>query len=180
MIEENVMTEPVTDALLTTVLILAVYLDIQTSRIPNWLTFTGMGGGFLAHLFINGAEGAIFSLLGLGTGLVLFLTFYLLGDMGAGDVKLMAAMGALVGPYGAFLCGLLSVILGGVCAFGVMTYQFGVGNSAQRLVSAAKRAMFGMHSGCEEAAALPLHLRYAVPIAGGTLLYRFGLHPFGG
>jgi prepilin peptidase CpaA len=180
MIEENVMTEPVTGALLTTVLILAVYLDIRTARIPNWLTFTGMGSGFLAHLLINGTEGAIFSFLGLGTGLVLFLTFYLLGDMGAGDVKLMGAVGAMVGPYGAFVTGILAVMAGGIYALTAMSCEWGAGVTARRLASGAYATFFSKDTACGDDLKLPYHLRYGVAIASGALLFRFGLHPFGG
>jgi prepilin peptidase CpaA len=175
------MTESVIGGLLTTFLFLAVYHDIRTSRIPNWLTFAAMGSGVLAHLLLEGVEGSIFSVSGLGMGLVLFLAFYMFGDMGAGDVKLMAAVGAMVGPYGAFITGILALMVGGVYAFGAMCYQWGVRETAARLVAEAHRIVFlrdplGMGDGLK----LPFHLRYGVAIASATLLFRFGLHPFGG
>jgi prepilin signal peptidase PulO-like enzyme (type II secretory pathway) len=57
-----------------------------------------MGFALFLHAWFDGVPGALFSLGGLVTGLGLFLFFYLSGGIGAGDVKLMAAVGAMVGP----------------------------------------------------------------------------------
>jgi prepilin peptidase CpaA len=174
------MTESMIGALLGVVLFLAVYLDIRTSRIPNWLTFTAMGSGLLVHTLLEGAQGAIFSLSGLGTGLILFLAFYFLGDMGAGDVKLMGAVGSMMGPYGAFVTGILAVIAGGIYALTAMFCQWGVWVTAHKLASGAYGTFFSTDIPCGHDRRLPYHLRYGLAIATGALLFRFGLHPFGG
>ena len=174
------MIEPVIGVLLAIVLFPAVYLDIRTSRVPNWLTFTAMGISLVAHTWLEGIQGAIFSLSGLVAGLVLFLILYFLGDMGAGDVKLMGAIGAVVGPYGAFMSGMLALIVGGIYALGAMCYQWGVGTTARKLLSAAHGGIFVPKTHRGDDLKLPFHLRYALVIASGTLLFRFGLHPFGG
>ena len=174
------MTESVTAVLLAIVLLLAVYLDIRRSRIPNWLTFTAMGSGLLTHIWSEGVQGAIFSLSGLGIGLVLYLTFYFLGEMGAGDVKLMGAVGAMVGPYGAFISGIVALIVGGIYALGAMCYQWGVTATAEKLVCAAHKTLFVRKAHWGDDLKLPFELRYGLAIASGTLLFRLGLHPFGG
>jgi prepilin peptidase CpaA len=174
------MTELVIGALLAIVLFLAVYLDIRTSRIPNWLTFPAMGSALLAHIWLEGVPGAIISLSGLGTGLILFLVFYFLGDMGAGDVKLMGAVGAMVGPYGAFISGILAVLVGGIYAFGAMCHEEGVGRTVRKLATAAHGTFLGTDWAKGQAPKLAVQLRYGLAIASGALLFRFGLHPFGG
>jgi len=174
------MAESVLGALLAIVLFLAVYLDIRTSRVPNWVTFAAMCSGLFVHSLLEGAQGAMFSLSGLGLGLIVFLTLYFLGDMSAGDVKLMGAIGAVVGPYGAIISGILALIVGGIYAVGAMCYEWGVGTTARKLLSAAYRAIFVSNTHWAEDLRLPFHLRYALVIASGTLLFRFGLHPFGG
>ena len=71
--------------------------DFKFRKIPNWLTF---GGFFLAIIFNSfkfGLSGAINSLLGFLVGVLLLLIPYLMGGMGAGDVKLLGAVGAIVG-----------------------------------------------------------------------------------
>ena len=174
------MAEPVTGAVLAIVLFLAVYLDIRTSRIPNWLTFTGMGSGLLVHILLEGAQGTIFSLSGLGTGLILFFAFYFLGAMGAGDVKLMGAVGAMVGPYGAFVTGILVVMAGGIYALAAMSYEWGVGVTARKLAYGAYATFFSADTPCGHDLKLSYRLRYGLAIATGALLFQFGLHPFGG
>jgi prepilin peptidase CpaA len=157
-----------------------VYLDIRTSRIPNWLTFTTMGVALLAHICLEGFQGATFSLFGLGTGLVIFVIFFVLGGMGAGDVKLMGAVGAIVGPYGALVAGILAIMAGGIYALAAMSYEWGVGATARKLAFRAYGPFILKDSHVGDDLKLPYHLRYALAIATGTLLFVFELHPFGG
>ena len=174
------MTESIIGALLAMVLFLAVYLDIRTSRIPNWLTFTAMGGGLFTHILLEGVHGAVFSLSGLGTGLILFLALYFLGDIGAGDVKLMGAIGAIIGPYGAFISCISAVMVGGIYALGAMCYQWGIALTGRKIAYAIQRALLSGGDGWTQELKLPFHLRYGLAIVGGTLLFLSGFHPFGG
>ncbi len=97
-----------------------------------------MGLAFLAHGWVGGFQGMLFSLAGLGTGFGLFIFFYLAGGMGAGDVKLMAAIGAIVGAYGALVSGILAILVGGVYALGAMCYQWGFINTGRKLIHAVQ------------------------------------------
>src|SRR4026208_1560982 len=119
------------------VLLIAVVTDLRSSRIPNWLTFPAMGFALAGHAWLGSMHGVMFSLVGLGTGLGLFFLFYLAGGVGAGDVKLMAAIGAFVGVYGVLSCAWIAMIIGGLSAIGAMGYQWGVAAAGQRLVYAA-------------------------------------------
>lgn len=165
---------------LTVVLVTAIGTDLLASRIPNWLTFSAMGFALLCHVWLGGLQGAIFSLAGLGAGLGLFLILYASGSIGAGDVKLMAAVGALIGPYGAFLSGLLAVLVGGVYALGAMCYQWGLFTTGRKLVYAIRGVPVTGGRSWPQELALPFRLRYGLAIAGGTLLFEIGFHPFGG
>lgn len=82
---------------LVLVLIMAGY-DLRSRRIPNFLTFGGAALGILWQTAVWGWQGLGLSFLGLLTGLILLLPPYLLGGMGAGDVKALAALGAWLGP----------------------------------------------------------------------------------
>jgi prepilin peptidase CpaA len=166
--------------LLTVVLVTAMCTDLRWSRIPNWLTFPAMGFALLAHAWVGGLQGALFSLAGLGAGLGLFLVLYVTGSSGAGDVKLMAAVGALIGPYGALLSGLLAIMVGGLYALGAMCYQWGFSTTGRKLVNATQGALLMRGKAWSQELALPFRLRYGLAVAGGTLLYQLGLHPFGG
>src|SRR6266852_6160768 len=166
--------------LLTVLLVTAMCTDLRSSRIPNWLTFPTMGFALVAHVWMDGLQGAIFSLAGLGAGLGLFLILYVSGSIGAGDVKLMAAVGAIMGPYGALLSGLLAIMVGGLYALGAMCYQWGFATTGRKLVSAAQGALLTGGKAWTQELALPFRLRYGLAVAGGTLLFQLGLHPFGG
>lgn len=74
--------------------------DVQSRRIPNYLTLLTALSGLGFHFGVQGWSGLGQGLLGLGVGLVLMIPFYLLGGMGAGDVKALAALGAWLGPLG--------------------------------------------------------------------------------
>ncbi len=166
--------------LLTALLIIASYTDLQWSRIPNWLTFPAMGLGMVLHSWIGGLGDALFGLAGLGVGMGLFLLPYACKAIGAGDVKLMAAVGAIVGPSSALSIAILSVLAGGIYALGAMTYQWGLAGTAKKLAYSAYGAFVTGGLAWSGDIQLPFKLRYGLAIAAGTLLFLGGIQPFGG
>lgn len=168
------------DVMLLMVLLIAVVMDLRSSRIPNWLTVPAMGFALAGHVWVNHTDGLLFSLAGLAAGLGPFFLLYLAGGIGAGDVKLMAAIGAFVGLYGVLSSAWLAMIIGGIYAMGAMCYQWGLAATGQRLISAACGAIAVGGSAWSRELALPFKLRYGLAIAAGTLLFQLGLHPFKG
>lgn len=83
--------------LLAGVLLLAVLFDLSTRRIPNGLTLAAMLAGVAWHGVTGGGWGLVLSLEGLSVA-ALGLTLWLARALGAGDVKLLGAVGALMGP----------------------------------------------------------------------------------
>src|ERR1700723_578037 len=82
--------------LLVLILVAGIY-DVLYRRIPNWLTLSGVLAGIGLNSFLYpGWPGLRLSLLGLAAGFGAYFVMYSLRAMGAGDVKLMAAIGALV------------------------------------------------------------------------------------
>jgi len=100
--------------LLVVILIASAIVDLRSRRIPNALTYPTAVFALLFHYLLFGTNGLIFSTLGLLTGTCLLILPYLMGGMGAGDAKLMGAVGAIVGAKGAFLSFLLTAIIGGL------------------------------------------------------------------
>src|ERR1043166_695491 len=74
--------------------VVASACDLRNRRIPNLLTFGGAVAAIVFSLLAHGAPGLWISLGGWVVGVALFLPFWLLGGMGAGDVKLLACLGA--------------------------------------------------------------------------------------
>lgn len=98
-------------------LILAVYagyIDWRTRRIPNWLTVSGFCLGIAINSALRGWHGTVVSLEGAGLGLGLLLPLVLLRGFGAGDWKLMGAIGAMGGWRLMLFVLLLSVVLSAV------------------------------------------------------------------
>ena len=77
------------------ILAFACFGEIRERRIPNWLTLGAMALGLGASAIEGGGEGLVDSVLGLALAGGLFLPFCLLGVVGGGDMKLMAAVGAM-------------------------------------------------------------------------------------
>jgi prepilin peptidase CpaA len=107
------------NAVLAAGLAAAVVIDLRSRRIPNLLTAAmavlglGLAATGSSELTVTA------SIVGMVLGLVLMLPGHLLGATGAGDVKLMAAVGAIVGPGLVFPAFLFTCIAGGVLAVGV-------------------------------------------------------------
>jgi len=100
-------------------MLVAVVVDIRSRRIPNVLTATMAGLGIgLAAAGVTGVS-LIGSIVGLIFGFGLMLPGHVLGATGAGDVKLMAAAGTLVGPVVVFKAFLFTAVAGGVLALAV-------------------------------------------------------------
>ena len=102
--------------LLSCVLIIASITDLRSHRISNRLTYSTMIFGLAFYSLTSGLSGFLHSMGGLFLGLALLIAFYLIGGMGAGDVKLMAAVGSLLGPEGVFAAFLGTALIGGLYA----------------------------------------------------------------
>lgn len=99
--------------------LLATIIDIRSRRIPNALTATMMGAGLgLALTGVSGVSPAA-SLGGLVVGLMLMMPGHMMGATGAGDVKLMASVGAILGIHLVVTAFLFTAIAGGVLAIAV-------------------------------------------------------------
>ena len=101
---------------LSVILITAAIIDLRNQRIPNLLTYPGILMALTYHTIINGIEGLLFSAGGIGIGICLLIIPYLMGGMGAGDAKLMGAIGGFVGAKGVFYTFLLTAAVGGIYA----------------------------------------------------------------
>jgi prepilin peptidase CpaA len=164
--------DPIIFATVALSLAVAAVIDLRSQRIPNLLTIPAALVALAYHLLIQGPQSLWFSLAGLGVGLALMLGPYLFGVMGGGDVKLMAAVGAWVGPQAVLVAFLLASLAGGLYALGVLAFRPGL----LRCVFARLRP--ALYATCatgefhyqpvSESASLP-KLCYGLAIALGTV-----------
>jgi prepilin peptidase CpaA len=156
-----------------TVLALACVSDLRTRRIPNVLTVSAALGALLFHLATGGWAAAGWSLAGLLVGALLFFPMFALRGMGAGDVKLLAAVGAWLGPGQVAIVALATSIAGGVIAV-VVALAYGYLRKA--LLNLYLMLAHWRVAGVQPLPAVTLEqatgprLAYAVPIAIGTVV----------
>lgn len=146
--------------------------DVFTRRIPNELTYGGILAGMVFWVLMSGWRGLGDAALGMLVAGGIFLVFYLLGAMGAGDVKLMAAVGSIAGPRKSLEAVFACAIAGGLMAIGYMLYHHRVrGTLANvgRLLHFHLR--FGARSHPEINLSNPNAIRmpYGIAIAAGSL-----------
>jgi prepilin peptidase CpaA len=158
---------------LCTVLILAAVQDLRFQKIPNLLTYPTMGIGVIYHSVTNGLDGFFFAATGLAAGIGLLIVPYIMGGMGAGDAKLMGAIGAVVGPKGAFTAFLFSAVIGGIYALLLILLRGQLRSFVERHFMTLKTFLF-----TRQFVPIPAakdekkpKLCYGVAIALGTLLY---------
>lgn len=126
--------ETVNNSILLLVIIPSVYLDVKKKIIPNYLTFPVIIWGLLSNSITSEIGGLLFSLLGVLTGLVIFIIPFIQGGMGGGDVKLMAAIGALKGWRFVLLTAIYSGLVGGIIIVIILIKQ-------KRLLITLKRVL---------------------------------------
>jgi prepilin peptidase CpaA len=100
----------------TIVLVVAAVIDGKILKVPNWLTFPFIIGGWLHWTVQSGLSGLGWSLLGTFVGMMLLLVLRNVGGMGAGDVKLLAGVGAWLGTVVTLYAFAATAIVGGIMA----------------------------------------------------------------
>jgi prepilin peptidase CpaA len=160
----------------TVTLVVAAVIDGYMLKVPNWITFPMVISGWVYSTAAFGLPGLGWSLVGTAVGLALLLPAYAIGGMGAGDVKLMAGVGAWVWGMTTFYSFCATAVIGAVIAVGMVLCrrswshhksQFNVilneittirdPNQLSAIAAERKSSM--------------LLLPYGIPIAIGTIAY---------
>ena len=102
--------------LVSAILILAAWIDGKELKVPNWITFPMVLSGLVYSTCVGGFDGFIAGILGMCCGLLCLLPLYSVGGMGAGDVKLMAGIGAWCGWQVTFYAFCVSTVVGAIMA----------------------------------------------------------------
>jgi prepilin peptidase CpaA len=165
----------VTCALLIPGILLASWIDYSQRRVPNWLNASLIVLGFAVQAYFFGWSGLWTGFLGLLVGFGLLIVPWLMHGMGAGDVKLMAAIGVWLGPLLTFYSFALGAVIGGVTAI-VMIVSSGrlrmaCGNLGVILMKCTNRQMlFSDYGSAKSFGTTSQLLPYGVPLSAGTLV----------
>ena len=147
--------------------------DIRSSRIPNVLTAPSMAAGLLLHLILGGWSQVASSVLGGFIGGGVFLLLFLLGGMGAGDVKLMAAVGCLAGVGSLSQILVATVLVGAALAVLLALYRRSLRQTITNVVALVthyRENGFSRHDDFNLDNVHTLRMPYAVPIAIGCMV----------
>lgn len=150
------------------VLVIATFTDVRSRRIPNWLVLPFLALGILASAWLYGWHGVLLSLEGAGLGLLIYGVLFWMGGMGAGDVKLCAAIGAWIGPNQLLIALIFTALIGGVMALVWAAW----GGFLKELFQQASDLAFVAKERGEAVLSNPLRRKmpYAPAIAIGTLI----------
>jgi prepilin peptidase CpaA len=162
--------------LVTTTLVVAAVIDGYKLKVPNWITFPMIIGGWLFSAYFFGWAGLGWSLLGTVVGLALLLPAYAIGGMGAGDVKLMAGVGAWVWATVTFYAFCASAIVGGAMAVAMVLYHRGWYKHKDQFFKILDEVLSirdpnQLSTIAAERKSSMMLLPYGIPIAIGTIAY---------
>lgn len=161
------------EAVAAAVAVAACVTDVRWRRVPNALTLPALAAGVLAHGLWSGGLGPLGALGGAAVGLAVFFPFFALGGMGAGDVKLMAALGAWIGAPAIGWTALYCALAGGVLGLALALVH---GYLTRALVNIWQLMTFWFAHGVRPLPALTLEhgrgprLPYAVPVLAGLVM----------
>jgi len=164
-----------TYAILIPGILLASWIDFSQKRVPNWLNLSLILVGFALQAVFGGWSGVSDGFLGMLTGFGLLIVPWLMHGMGAGDVKLMAAIGVWLGPKLTLYSFGLGALIGGLAAV-VMILSTGrlrmaCANLGVILAKCSHRqTMFTDFGSAKSFGVSSQLLPYGVPLTGGTLL----------
>lgn len=166
-------------ALAAAVAVTAAISDVRERRIPNRLTYSASLTGLLLQSAVHGWRGLV---LGLAGGLLfggIFLLFHLIRTMGAGDVKLAAALGCIAGPVGALQVMFFTAVAGGVLAILVMIFTGRVKQTLRSTLGVVGfHAVHGLRTHPVVNLDNPVAMRmpYGVAFAAGTLYWAISMY----
>ncbi len=164
-----------TCAVLVPGILLASWIDYSQRRVPNWLNLTLIIAGFTLQCYYFGWAGLATGAAGLLTGFGLLIIPWSMQAMGAGDVKLLAAIGVCMGPLLTIYSFGLGALIGGLTA-AVMIVSTGrlrlaCANLGVILTKcSARQTLFSEFGSVKSFGASSQLLPYGVPLTAGTLI----------
>jgi prepilin peptidase CpaA len=160
-------------------LVVAAVIDGVKLKVPNWITFPMIVAGWIYSATLSpfaGWEGLLYSLFGTAVGLALLLPAYAIGGMGAGDVKLLAGVGAWVWGTVTLYAFAVSAIIGGLIALAMVLYRRGWRHHQSQFWMIANEILTvkdpeKLSAIAAERKSSMMLLPYGIPIAIGTIAY---------
>ena len=164
-----------TCAILIPGVLLASWIDYAQRRVPNWLNAALIVLGFAVQGYYHGWSGMVTGFWGLLVGFGLLIVPWMMHGMGAGDVKLMAAIGVWIGPLLTLYSFALGAVLGGAAAVIMIVstgrlYMACANMSVILSKCTNSRTVFDEYGSAKSFGTTSQLLPYGVPLTAGTLI----------
>ncbi|MFC0250955.1 A24 family peptidase [Massilia consociata] len=166
---------PYLDTLLLLLVAAAAINDLSSRRIPNRLLLGGLAGALVLHaLSADPRQALLAGLGGVVTGLLIFMPFYLLRGMAAGDVKMMATVGAFTSPTDVLEIAVLAWCAGGIMALAVVIYRGRLRLALANLWGLVRPMLLRLPAAPSTARESVGSIPYGLAIAAGTIYLLIG------
>jgi len=157
----------------------ASWIDYSQRRVPNCLNALIAAAGFAAQAYFCGVSGVWQGMLGLGVGFAVLIVPWLMHGMGAGDVKLMMAIGVWLGPWLTFVAFCAGALVGGVIAVVMILSTKRQWHAYANLLTivhkvSSRSTVFSDYGSAASFGQTSQLLPYGVPLTIGTLIVFFG------
>jgi len=161
----------------------ASWIDYKERRVPNWLNVAIATVGFMAQGYYFGISGLWVGLLGLLVGFTTLIIPWLMHGMGAGDVKLMMAIGVWLGPWLTFMSFCVGAVVGGIIAVTMILSTGRLWHAYANLATIVHKVsnrstLFSDFGSAKSFGSSSQLLPYGVPLTIGTLIVFFGQNCF--
>ncbi len=175
----------ITLLLLIPAILYASWIDYAERRVPNWLNAAILAAGFAAQATFNGWAGVGWGFAGMWLGFGVLIVPWLMHGMGAGDVKLMAAIGVWLGPWLTLWSFAVGAIIGGIVAVAMIVSTGRTVHALtnmQTICTKLRRVdtAFGEFGGARTFGSTSQLLPYGVPLTAGTILVLTVFYLYGG
>jgi prepilin peptidase CpaA len=169
---------PVLQVCIAGIALTAAFTDIRARIIPNWLVIAGVAAGFGLNTVFYGWQGLAASALGFGLALLIYVPLFILRAMGGGDVKLMAAIGCMVGPRNWFEIFIYASVAGGIYGLFLVMLRNSGGGVLWNMLHITRelvrlRLPFKSKPELDIGHAKALSVPHAVAIAAGAFLFLY-------
>jgi prepilin peptidase CpaA len=163
----------------------ASWIDYKQRKVPNWLNAAIGALGFAAQAWFFGLHGVTYGFLGMIVGFAALILPWMMHGMGAGDVKLMMAIGVWLGPKYTFISFCVGVVVGGIIAVIMILSTGRLWHAYANLCTirhklSQKSTIFSEYGSAKSFGETSQLLPYGVPLTIGTLLVFFGPSAWGG
>lgn len=167
---------PIVQGLLFAIVVVSAIFDLRERRVPNWVSFTGLALAIALNTFLYETPGLWLSLKGFGIATLIYFPLFMLRGMGAGDVKLMMAVGAAAGWQNWLGILFLTALFGGISAIAMVAWRKRLRKTFENLALIVlslmhRQAPHEVSPMLDVKSDRALRLPHAVAIAFGTIGY---------